>query len=75
MNPVLRRASSDLASSELNGGHCRVGRLRSFDLTFESQRSTHTILEYVRAALWGLPAWLDFGGLIRVPKAVGQPHH
>ena len=35
---------------------------RVFDLTFESHRSTHTILEFPRGFV-GLPSWLDAEGL------------
>jgi hypothetical protein len=50
------------------------GRFRSFDLTFESYRSTHTILKYL-AALWEMPSLLDSQGVFECKEAVRQPHH
>jgi hypothetical protein len=51
----------------------RGGRFPSFDLTFESHRSTHTILE-CPAALWGLPSLLDSEGLSEREER-GTTHH
>jgi hypothetical protein len=43
-------------------------------LTFESYRSTHTILKYL-AALWEMPSLLDSQGVFECKEAVRQPHH
>jgi hypothetical protein len=58
MCPALRRASDEMV--ELQSRHstaCDNGRLRSFDLTFKSCRSTYAILG-VSAVLPGGPLYL-----------------
>jgi hypothetical protein len=75
MGPAFRLASSGCGQVLRSGSAaCRAGRFRSFDLTFESHRSTHTILKYL-AALWEMPSLLDSQGVFECKEAVRQPHH
>jgi hypothetical protein len=55
MNPELWRASKLNEFRDLYPGLVAPGPIRSFDLTFESHRSTHTILEYRGGYVGGCP--------------------
>ena len=55
------------------GSPCRP--IRNFDSTFESHRSTHTILEYFWAALWALPSLRWIRRAVFECEATGYDNH